>query len=226
MAGNGVTFVIPVLNEEGNIGPLLRRLRTSYPGSECVVVDGGSSDATVVEARREQATVHCSAPGRALQMNAGARLSTSPYLFFLHADTLPSITDGQLQICLQTQPQWGFFKVQLSGSPWLLRVVERAMNMRSRLSRVATGDQMIFIQRELFEKTGGYRPIPLMEDVEYCKRLRHIAAPMVVSQVVETSSRRWEQQGVVSTVIQMWCLRLAYFFGISPTRLKNYYRSA
>ena len=226
MMGIGVTFVIPVLNEAGNIGPLLHRLKASYPTSECVVVDGGSTDGTVVEARREQATVHCSVSGRAVQMNAGARLATKPYLFFLHADTLPSISDTQLQAHLRTQPQWGFFEVQLSGSPWLLRVVERAMNMRSRLSRVATGDQMIFVRRELFEKTGGYKPIPLMEDVEYCKRLRHIAAPMVVSHAVETSSRRWERQGVVSTVVQMWCLRLAYFLGISPARLKNYYRNA
>jgi len=226
MAGSDVTFVIPVLNEEGNIGPLLRSLKISYPGSECVVVDGGSTDGTVAEAQGAQAIVHHSVPGRALQMNAGAQLATKPYLFFLHADTLPSISDAQLQACLNAQPQWGFFKVRLSGSPWLLRVVERAMNTRSKLSRVATGDQMIFVLRELFEKTGGYRPIPLMEDVEYCKRLRHIAAPLVVSHAVETSSRRWERQGVVSTVVQMWGLRLAYFLGISPVRLKNYYRSA
>ena len=226
MSLSAVTFVIPVLNEEGNIGALLRGLKTSYLACDCVVVDGGSSDDTVAEAEREGVCVLRCPPGRATQMNAGARLAQTPYLFFLHADTRLSITAQQLQSCLRAKPQWGFFKVRLSGARWTFRVVEWAMNQRSRLSRVATGDQVIFIRRDLFEKTGGYQAIPLMEDVEYCKRLRHIAAPMVVSHAVETSSRRWEQQGVVSTVIQMWCLRLAYFLGISPARLKNYYRCA
>ena len=97
------------------------------------------------------------------------------------------------------------------------------MNLRSRLSRVATGDQMIFIRRDLFDKSGGYAPIPLMEDVEYCKRLRRISRPAVLQPPVETSSRRWEKAGIGSTIVRMWSLRLAYFLGVSPGRLRGHY---
>ena len=191
-----------------------------------MVVDGGSSDTTLAEAAAGGAEVISTDPGRAVQMNAGAAAATGDYLFFLHADTRPSINATQLQCELETQPEWGFFRVRLSGSQWMFRVIERAMNLRSTLSSVATGDQMLFITKALFERSGGYRDIPLMEDVEYCKRLRRIARPRVVAQVVETSSRRWEQKGIAITVIQMWLLRLAYFFGVPPTRLKAYYSNA
>jgi rSAM/selenodomain-associated transferase 2 len=220
------TFVIPVLNEAENIRSLLQYLFSGFPGCQCVVVDGGSSDTTLAEAAAGGADVISSDPGRAVQMNAGAAAATGDYLFFLHADTRPSINATQLQCELQTQPEWGFFRVRLSGSQWMFRVIERAMNLRSTLSSVATGDQMLFITKALFERSGGYRDIPLMEDVEYCKRLRRIARPQVVAQVVETSSRRWEQNGIASTVIQMWLLRLAYFFGVPATRLKAYYSNA
>lgn len=220
------SFVIPVLNEAGNIKPLLQYLFSSFPGCQCVVVDGGSPDATLVEATAGGAEVICSDPGRAIQMNAGADIATGDYLFFLHADSRPTITATELQHELKTQPQWGFFRVRLSGSHWMFRLIERAMNLRSSASGVATGDQMLFITKALFECTGGYRVIPLMEDVEYSKRLRRLARPLVVPQVVETSSRRWEQNGVAITVLRMWLLRLAYFLGVPPARLKAYYQNA
>ena len=191
-----------------------------------MVVDGGSSDTTLAEAAACGAEVISTDPGRAVQMNAGAAAATGEFLFFLHADTRPTINATQLQCELDSQPEWGFFRVRLSGSQWMFRVIERAMNLRSTISSVATGDQMLFVAKALFERSGGYRDIPLMEDVEYCKRLRRIARPRVVAQVVETSSRRWEQKGIAITVIQMWLLRLAYFFGVPPTRLKAYYSNA
>ncbi len=220
-----ISFVIPVLNEASVIGPLLEKLASDFPDSQRVVVDGGSSDGTVMAARLAGSRLLSSAPGRAVQMNAGARIASGAYIFFLHADTLPTITAAQLQECLAGGPQWGFFRVRLSGSSWMFRTIERAMNLRSRVSGIATGDQMIFIRRELFEQTGGFAAIPLMEDIEYCKRLRREAPPLVISQAVETSSRRWEQRGVVSTIVRMWSLRLAYFLGVSPRCLREHYRA-
>jgi len=190
-----------------------------------VVVDGGSTDSTVVQAVAGGAKVISSEPGRALQMNSGANAATGDYLFFLHADSLPTINENQLQDELKKQPQWGFFRVRLSGTRWMFRVIERAMNLRSSTSGVATGDQMLFMAKGIFERTGGYRDIPLMEDVEYSKRLRRLARPRVVPQVVETSSRRWEKNGIAITVLRMWLLRLAYFLGVAPARLKAYYHN-
>jgi rSAM/selenodomain-associated transferase 2 len=225
VAGASISFVIPVLNEEGRIGRLLERLASSYPDSQVVVVDGGSADGTVLEAESVGCSVLRSASGRAIQMNEGAGIATGDYLFFLHCDTVPTICPEDLQACLALTPDWGFFRVRLSGSHWMFRVIEGAMNLRSRISKVATGDQMIFLRRELFEQTGGYAAIPLMEDIEYCKRLRRIARPVVQQQMVKTSSRRWEQHGIASTVMRMWCLRLAYFLGIPPARLRDYYHA-
>jgi len=219
------TFVIPVLNEAGNITALLQHLFLCFPRCQCVVVDGGSTDSTVVQAVAGGAKVISSEPGRALQMNSGANAATGDYLFFLHADSLPTINENQLQDELKKQPQWGFFRVRLSGTRWMFRVIERAMNLRSSTSGVATGDQMLFMAKGIFERTGGYRDIPLMEDVEYSKRLRRLARPRVVPQVVETSSRRWEKNGIAITVLRMWLLRLAYFLGVAPARLKAYYHN-
>jgi len=221
--GVSISFVIPVLDEEGSIGALLENLASRYPASQRIVVDGGSTDGTVAEAEYACPRVIKSATGRSAQMNAGALVATGDYLFFLHCDTLPTISSQDLQACLALAPQWGFFRVRLSGRHWMFRVIERAMNLRSALSRVATGDRIIFLRRELFEHSGGYAAIPLMEDIEYCKRLRRITRPVVVQQVVETSSRRWEQRGIAGTVVRMWCLRLAYFLGVPADRLREYY---
>ncbi|MBE9537992.1 MAG: TIGR04283 family arsenosugar biosynthesis glycosyltransferase [Proteobacteria bacterium] len=217
------SFIIPVLNEQGRIGPLLQVLADCYPGSQLLVVDGGSTDATVAEARAHCGEVICSEPGRAVQMNTGARAANGAYLFFLHADTLPTISEAELQQYIASGPPWGFFRVRLSGCHWMFRVIEWAMNLRSGLTAVATGDQMIFVRRDLFVESGGFAVIPLMEDIEYCKRLRKEARPLLVRQVVETSSRRWEQGGIISTVVRMWTLRLAYFLGVPPSRLKAHY---
>lgn len=218
-----VSFVIPVLNEAGTIGPLLRLLAARYPASQCLVVDGGSSDDTVAQATPLCAGVLRSEAGRALQMNAGAEAATGRYIFFLHADTLPDISERDLQHSLESGPRWGFFTVRLSGSHWFLRIIERAMNLRSTFTHVATGDQMIFVQRDTFENAGGFALIPLMEDIEFSKRMRRQARPLVIRQAVETSSRRWEEGGIFTTVVRMWILRLGYFLGVSPARLKAHY---
>lgn len=218
-----VSFIIPVLNEEDGIGPLLQDLRQRYPGSELIVVDGGSSDGTVAAAM-----VHCvklllGPQGRAAQMNLGGRAASGDYLCFLHADSRPTVSAERLQAYFGGPIGWGFCRVRLSGRGYPLRVIESFMNARSRVTRVGTGDQMLWLHRDLFASTGGFDSIPLMEDVAYCKRLRQEMRPLLISEAVVSSSRRWEQHGVVRTVLAMWCLRLAYFLGVSPQRLWYYY---
>jgi rSAM/selenodomain-associated transferase 2 len=218
-----VSFVIPVLNEEAGIAALLQDLRRRYPGSELIVVDGGSSDQTVAAAMPLSDQLLLAEPGRARQMNLGGQVAKSEYVLFLHADSCPGIDAEGLEACLARGPQWGFCRVRLSGSRAMFRIIEWFMNQRSRLSRVATGDQMLFLRASLFQHTGGFDAIPLMEDIAYCKRLRRLARPLVISVPVTTSSRRWEEQGVARTVLRMWLLRLAYFLGVPPAHLWRHY---
>jgi rSAM/selenodomain-associated transferase 2 len=164
-----------------------------------------------------------STPGRARQMNLGAAVATGEYLFFLHADTRPAVTEGELSEVLRARPEWGFSRVRLSGTRPAFRLIEWSMNRRSAMTAVATGDQMLYLRRELFRDAGGFADIPLMEDVEICKRLRRIAAPRILPGTVNTSSRRWERRGIARTVLAMWGLRLAYVLGVSPEQLHRHY---
>ena len=218
-----VSFIIPVLNEQATLAPLLRDLRQCYPSSQLIVVDGGSCDHSVALALPLCDLVLLSARGRACQMNMGGEVASSEYLFFLHADSRPSISAAQLDALLAKRPRWGFCRVRLSGPRAMFRVIEWFMNLRSRLTSVATGDQMLFVQKSLFDETGGFDGIPLMEDVAYSKRLRLRARPLIIREPVLTSSRRWQNGGVIKTVARMWLLRLAYFLGVSPTTLWRYY---
>ena len=218
-----LAFIIPVLCEEGGIAQLLRNLREKFPHADLIVVDGGSHDRTVQKAMPLCDQLLLGRAGRAAQMNLGASVATADYLFFLHADSLPGISAINLETVLDTAPAWGFSRVQLSGSGWRFRVIEWFMNGRSQLTGVATGDQMLFIRSSLFRDCGGFDDIPLMEDVALCKRLRRRCKPRILQQPVLTSSRRWEQAGVLRTVLRMWLLRLAYYFGVSPQRLWRFY---
>jgi len=218
-----VSFVIPVLNEEEGIGALLQDLRQRYPGSEIIVVDGGSSDQTVAVAMPLSDQLLLGERGRAGQMNLGGQVANSEYVLFLHADSCPAVDAGHLGDCLARRPQWGFCRVRLSSDRPVFRIIEWFMNQRSRLSRIATGDQMLFLRSSLFERTGGFDAIPLMEDIAYCKRLRRLGRPLVIHAPVTTSSRRWEEHGVARTVVRMWLLRLAYFLGVSPAHLWRHY---
>ncbi|MCP5163941.1 MAG: TIGR04283 family arsenosugar biosynthesis glycosyltransferase [Pseudomonadales bacterium] len=218
-----IAFVIPVLNEQARIAPLLRELRSRFPASELIVVDGGSSDLSVVRAMPLCDQLLLGKPGRATQMNLGGNSASADYLCFLHADSLPSVTAERFQAYLERQPAWGFCRVSLSGRRPVFRVIAWGINLRSALTRVATGDQMLFVRRREFTCTGGFDAIPLMEDVAYSKRLRRLGRPLIVREPVRTSSRRWEERGVVRTILLMWGLRLAYFTGVSPDRLWRWY---
>lgn len=195
-------------------------------GHEIILVDGGSTDATLLQAQgRVDKTVQTGL-GRARQMNAGAEQAQGDVLLFLHADTrLPENADGLIREALEAGRVWGRFDVRLSGQAWLLRVIETLMNWRSCLTGMATGDQAMFVLREAFVHLGGFADIPLMEDLELSRRLKRMSAPCCLHARVITSSRRWETQGIVRTVLLMWGLRLAWFFGVSAARLHRiYYR--
>lgn len=217
-----LSIVIPVLNEAGEIAACLGALQSMRNrGVELIVADGGSSDGTVDLALPLADNLVISERGRALQMNAGAALAQGDYLLFLHADT--TLPAGFVPDWLGDAP-WGFFSVRLSGRAWLLRVVEWSMSWRSRLSAIGTGDQGLFVRRELFQEMGGFPAIPLMEDLAICRRLKRRSRPRVLPAPVLTSSRRWEQRGIARTILTMWCLRLAYFVGVPARSLvRRYY---
>ena len=218
-----LSIVLPVLNEAASLPGTLARLRRHFPEAELLVVDGGSSDETVALAAMDSVQVLHSQRGRARQMNTGAAAARGDYLLFLHADSEPGYTAADLYLELAAEPAWGFAPVILAGRRWVFRVIEHAISWRSRLTRVATGDQGIFVLRSVFEDLGGYADIPLMEDVELSKRLRSQSAPRVLPWPVTTSSRRWESHGVLRTILTMWRLRLAYVCGVPPQRLYERY---
>ena len=217
------SFVIPVLNEQACIADLLCTLQTQYPHCEFIVVDGGSVDDTVAIARPLCHSLLTCEPSRALQMNHGAAVARGSYVFFLHADSLPTVSDQSLAEVLSAAPGWGFCRSRLDSGRKAFRVIETAMNIRSRVTSVATGDQMLFVHRDLLGEIGGFANIPLMEDVEFCKRLRKHSSPVIIENPVISSSRRWESRGVARTVLNMWALRLAYVCGVSPQRLWQQY---
>ncbi len=214
-------IVIPVLDE----GPILARhlhaLQTlRQRGAELVVADSGSTDSTWALARALSDQVLLAPRGRAAQMNAGASGCRASVLLFLHADTtLPAGADRLIAEAIKSGKSWGRFDVRIDGAHPLLRVVERLMNLRSRLTGIATGDQAMFVRREVFDRLGGFSDLPLMEDVELSKRLKKIGPPACVKQPVATSARRWQQDGIWRTIVLMWRLRLSYFLGASPHAL-------
>ena len=221
-----ISIIIPVLNEEDNILSFLQPLQKfREQGLEVVVIDGGSTDSTVEIARAFCDVIDITEKGRAKQMNAGANKANGDILLFLHADTfLPgdfmSVVEKKL---FESDRVWGRFDINLSGSARSLRVVEFFVNLRSRWTGVATGDQAIFIKTTIFRKLGGYQNIPLMEDVALSKSLKKISPPLCLKDKVITSSRRWEKFGVWRTIFLMWQLRLAYFFGADPHQLAAKY---
>lgn len=229
MAEPLLSVVLPLLNERSLLSkmlPRLRRWQAAYPHVEWLFVDGGSCDGSQEYLREQGMRVICSEPGRARQMNAGAAVVSGRYLLFLHIDTelnRPAI-EALLDVCRHGRAQWGRFDIQLSGRPRLLPVISTLMNLRSRLTGIATGDMGIFVQRGVFLEQGGYAPQPLMEDIELSRRLRAQSLPLCLSQKIVSSGRRWEQQGCLRTVLLMWWLRLQYFLGVPAERLlRSYY---
>ncbi len=218
-----LSIVIPARNEAQHIVASLQPLQAYRPQVEIILVDGGSSDNTAALATPLCDRVLSSPPGRAWQMNLGANAARGDALLFLHADTrLPSDFVRRLLASL-AHHHWGRFDVRLVPGSALLRLVGWMMNQRSRLTGVCTGDQGIFVQRQLFAELGGYADLPLMEDIELSKRLRRYGRPACLQPALCTSSRRWQQHGTLRTVVLMWWLRALYWLGVSPQRLAKWY---
>jgi len=217
-----LSIIVPCLNEaEGICDTLAALAPLRARGAEVIVVDGGSTDGTA-ECAAPHADCVIGAPrGRAAQMNAGAARARNEILLFLHADTLlPESADALIVEGLKRSRRgWGRFDVAISGSHPLLRVVAWLMNVRSRLTGIATGDQAIFATRTLFTAAGGYPAIALMEDIALCKQLKRFGPPLCLRHRLTASGRRWEKRGVVRTILLMWRLRLAYWLGADPGKL-------
>ena len=221
-----LSIVMPVLDEGEGIAATLDALADLRAlGTEVIVVDGGSRDATIQRARPRVDRVILAPRGRAPQMNAGAEKASGGVLLFLHADTrLPADADHIVLSGLERSGRaWGRFDVKIEGRSALLRVIAWFMNIRTRLTGIATGDQAIFVRRAAFQAAGGFPAIPLMEDIALCKRLKHVSRPLCLRERVTTSGRRWEKNGVFNTMLLMWRLRLAYFCGADPKKLAQRY---
>jgi rSAM/selenodomain-associated transferase 2 len=221
-----ISAIVPALNEAAVIDTTLNALAPLRArGHEVIVVDGGSTDATVALAANKADKVVIAPRGRAIQMNAGAGVASGDVLVFVHADTrLPEDADlAILRGLARPRGAWGRFDVSIDSRLSLLRLLARGMNARSRLSGIATGDQAIFLRRAEFDAVGGFPPVALMEDVGMSRLLKRRSPPVCLRKCVVTSARRWESNGVLRTIVLMWWLRLRFFLGTSPDRLARSY---
>ena len=221
-----LSIIVPVLDEGEVIASTLNGLAELRAlGVEVIVVDGGSRDATVERARPHADCVLAAPRGRASQMNAGAARASGDVFLSLHADTrLPADAEHVVLNGLQRSGRaWGRFDLEIEGRHPLLPLIAWLMNLRSRLTGIATGDQAIFVRRKAFDDADGFPLLPLMEDIALCRRLKRVGRPLCLHQRVVTSGRRWERKGTVRTVLLMWKLRLAFFLGADPRKLARQY---
>lgn len=214
-----------MLDEERTIARTLDAIAAGAPGAEIIVVDGGSSDRSIEEARPRCAAVLGAPRGRARQMNAGAAAAHGDVLAFVHADTIvPPSFAGDIAAALADEAVvGGRFDVRLDDPAPLLRVIGWLISTRSRLSRTGTGDQALFVRREVFGRLGGYRDIELCEDLDLARRLKRAGRVACLRSSVVTSARRWRRGGVLKTVIRMWLVRAAFLMGVAPARLARFY---
>lgn len=219
-----ISVIIPTLNEAPSIVQTLTHVR--HAGEcELILVDGGSTDVTPGLVRSHADRVITSPRGRARQMNHGAHEASGEVLLFLHADTrLPSgFSQYVIQALREPHIVGGRFDVQLDAEGWPFRMIETLMNLRSRLTRISTGDQAMFVRRQVFLDMGGFPDLALMEDIELSRRLKRVGRIACLHERVVTSARRWQQDGVFRTILRMWILRLGYFLGVPPERLRRFY---
>jgi len=220
-----ISVVIPTLNEEGYLPSTLASVQGAR-GLELIVVDGGSTDDTVRIARSSGAFVVHSEPGRARQMNEGARVARGSMLLFLHADTrVPRGFAERVRRTLADESvAAGAFGLRIEGPRWSLRVVERLVRWRCRWFGLPYGDQALFMRAPTFHGAGGYPQQPIMEDFDLVRRLRRLGRIQVVSEMVETSGRRWLKRGVGRVTLLNQVIILAYVLGVGPERLARWRR--
>ncbi len=224
-----LSIVIPALDEAEHLPKLLAQLEGARArGAEVVLVDGGSSDGTARIAEEAGIQVIWSPAGRARQLQAGIDATRGEAVWLLHADSdIDPMADQHVVWALANALRpWGRFSVRIAGRHPLLRVVARMMNLRSRLTGIATGDQGIFALREALERVGGVPQLPIMEDVELSRRLNDLCPPICLAKRVTTSGRRWEHHGVLRTILLMWRLRFAHWRGVDAAELARRYRAS
>ena len=222
-----VAVIVPVLDELAQLPALGAELDRLRGRAEIVVVDGGSRDGTRAALDRLGLTVIDAPRGRATQMNAGARATGAPLLLFLHADTrLPDGAVDLIGAAIDGGAAGGCFRVRIDSPDRRLALAARIINWRARLWSSATGDQAIFVRRDIFDRLGGYRELALCEDLDFVARLGRAGRFAIVADEVVTSARRWHGRGVTRTILLMWTLRLGFHLGVSPTVLARWYRDA
>jgi len=214
-----------MFNEERAIARTLSALRVGAPNAEIIVVDGGSSDSSVALAAPLADVVVKGPRGRALQMNAGARESHGDAMVFVHADTIVPATFADDIANALSNPAivGGRFDVQLDSDSLPLRMIGAMISLRSRISRIGTGDQAIFVRRDVFDRLDGFPNIELCEDLDFTRRLKRAGRVACLRSRVIISSRRWTHDGIARTVVRMWMIRAMYLLGVSPARMKRHY---
>jgi len=218
------SIIIPTLNEEKTIASCLLPLQALRSNCDIIIVDATNDQSLIDYPHAHLADkIISSTKGRARQMNIGASHATGDLLIFLHADT--HLPEHALQLIEQHlgKKQWGRFDIRLNGDHFMLKVIAWMMNLRSRLTGIATGDQVIFVTRKAFAAVGHYPEIALMEDIALSKALKKISPPICLKAKVTSSGRRWERYGIYRTILLMWSLRLRYFFGADSQLLAALY---
>jgi len=220
-------MIIPIYNEVNNIENYLSTLK-NHSFYEWIIVDGGSHDGTQGLLAQHGVPWMQGRKGRAMQMNDGAAQCKSDVLLFLHIDTQlpPQASDAIQAAMINPDMVGGRFDVRLDATSSVFRMIEKFINWRSRLSRISTGDQAMFVRRTVFEQLGGFPEQPLMEDIAFSRALKRQGRIACLTTQVVTSARRWQKQGVIRTVLLMWWLRLLYGCGVNPEVLARMYRDA
>lgn len=221
-----ISIIIPSYHESHQLRDLVTSLEPfRKAGHEVIVVNGDATDHTVKTIASYVDHIIVSDKGRARQMNAGVQHATGDRYWFLHVDTTLLNPSGAYQSVLYhlNPEQWGRFSIHFDSTHFMFKIIAKMMNVRSKLSGIATGDQGIFVHQQAFQKVQGYTDIALMEDIDLCRKLKQISRPINSHLLIQTSARRWEKHGIIRTVLLMWWLRLRYFFGADPAKLAELY---
>lgn len=221
-----LSVVIPSLNEGPALGELVAQLQSEEGVGEIIVVEGGEAGSLDTASLFNLRLLRAEKVGRAVQMNQGAAAASLPAICFVHADNRPPTGfAGMVQQALK-EAKWGRFDIRIDHALLRFRLIEAMINLRSRFTRLATGDQGIFVDRKWFEQQGRFLELPLMEDVEFSKRVGRAAPPALIRQPMRTSARRWLHGGTVRTIFLMWKIRFLYWRGTDPAKLAKMYRHA
>jgi rSAM/selenodomain-associated transferase 2 len=224
------SIIVPVFHEGERINELIECLNQfdTQKNVETIIVDGAVEKDTLAAIHSNNVAKISSETGRAKQMNAGASVAKGEILIFLHADTeLPPRALKKVAFLLERGDHvGGAFDLGIKSDEFIFKVIGTLSSLRSRLNRIPFGDQAIFIRREFFKKIGGYKEIPLMEDVELMRRIKKSGNKIrIFHERAMTSPRRWEKEGVIYCTLRNWTLQILYFLGVSPHKLIRFYKS-